>query len=124
MLKFAWTFILISSFLSVSAQILDDSTKQVYGPSSVYYIYENELLENLNIKNHPDTLIDKFYKTNPNNKLGWLYQDLGNVGTATKPLLFEPLKNIATQNGYDVFSLYAPKTKNIKFPNICRKYPI
>jgi hypothetical protein len=117
MLKFAWTFILISSFLSVSAQILDDSTKQVYGPSSVYYIYENELLDNLNIKNHPDTLIDKFYKTNPNHKLGWLYQDLGNVGTASKPLLFEPLKNIATQNGYDVFSLYAPKTKNIKYYN-------
>lgn len=107
--------LIISTSLNSFGQILDDSTKQVYGFNSVYYITENDLLKNQKIEHRPDTSIHNFYKSDIILKNNWQYQDLGNVGTAQKSFFFSPDKNISQQAGYHVFELYAPKIEDFKF---------
>lgn len=108
-------FFLLTVSLNSFGQILDDSTKQVYGFNSVYYITENDLIKNQKIEHRPDTLIQGFYKSDLILKNNWQYQDLGNVGTAQKPFFYNPDKNISQNAGYHVFDLYTPKIDEFKF---------
>jgi hypothetical protein len=113
-------FFLIS--LNTLAQILDDSTKQVYGPKTVKYRLEKDILKNFDTQYSPDTLLNKFYKTDIVNERNWLYQDLGNIGTASKSLLFEEQIDPSTQLGLNVFKLYAPNPVNFRYFNTRSPY--
>ncbi len=101
----------------IKGQILDDSTRQVYGPSSTGYILESDVFKNRKITYHPDTLIHRFYKTDMLSASGWMYQDLGNTGTASKSILFMPNESIFTETGFQAFSLYAPRLNEVKYFN-------
>lgn len=109
--------IFISTLCFSQVQVLDDSTVQIYGPNSVNYIFESDLLNNSSLKSNPDTIISKFYISDPVLKNNWLYQDLGNVGSAAKAIFFKPSYSIERQIGQDVFNLYAPKLNEIKYYN-------
>lgn len=100
------------------AQILDDSTKQVYGPSSTGFLYEKNFLEDDTILIHPDTLIKDFRFMTINKANGWFWQDLGNEGTAAKNILFQTPDNAFTETGLNSFgAFYGPKTTEIKYFN-------
>lgn len=117
-LLFFFLFIHYGSF----GQILDDSTKQVYGPKSTEFILEADVFKNKKIKYHPDTLIGHFFRTDAIVKSGWLYQDLGNNGTASRPILFTPRENLYTETGFMAFDLYSPKTKDFRYYNTKSPY--
>jgi hypothetical protein len=103
-------------------QILDDSTKQVYGPKSTEYILEADVFKNKKIKYNPDTLMNQFFKTDPLMKSGWMFQDLGNNGTASKPILYQPRENIYTETGFLAYDLYSPKVRDFKYFNTKSPY--
>ncbi len=117
MTKRVFLILLFSPILGLS-QILDDSTRQVYGPFSTGFLYEKNFILDDTLLLHPDTLLHDFHYMTPNRASGWLWQDLGNAGTASRNLLFETPDNAFTEPGLTSFSsLYGKKTEEIKYYN-------
>ncbi len=115
--KIFFTFVLIIKCFVGFTQILDDSTKQVYSIKTVKYILEDDILNNKKQEYHPDTLFNNFHLFDTNLQSGWLNQDLGNIGTAIRPLFFEQRQDISQQLGFHTFSFYAYNPKNIAYFN-------
>ncbi|MFT6880415.1 MAG: hypothetical protein ACJARG_001347 [Arcticibacterium sp.] len=99
-----------------ASQILDDSTKQVYGPNTIGYLLEGNVLQDDTILIHPDTLIDNFRFSTKNKTNGWIWQDLGNEGTASKTFFLQTPDNAFTETGLTSFSqFWAPKVSQVKY---------
>ena len=86
--------------------IIDDSTKQIYGPTtSQYFLKENIFSDKWNT--YPiDTVIRNFHWFPYVQRYRNLYQDLGNIGTAMRPI-YEPVPNaLGVRSGFDAYDLY------------------
>ncbi|MBW8050964.1 MAG: hypothetical protein FVQ77_11625 [Cytophagales bacterium] len=101
------------------AQILDDTTKLIYGPHTTYYVYEEEIFKGADTLHPVDTLIDGFHKKAVfiwGKKWGGdFYQDLGNLGTASKPMYWQQPDQIGVNLGFDVYTKYAFDPVKIKY---------
>lgn len=86
--------------------LLDDSTRQVYGPMTTLYFFEKDLKRNRLKLYEQDTLLDNFHNYEPVAKTGWKYQDLGNIGSAAKPVYYEIPELIGLSSGFHVYDLY------------------
>lgn len=106
----------------MAAQVVDDSTKQVYSNKTVEYFFENDILKNISRTYHPDSTLSEYHYPNPVRKSGWLYQDLGNVGTASKPILFQKNIEVGQTMGMEVNQLYTPKLSDLKYYNTRSPY--
>jgi hypothetical protein len=108
------TVVLIS--FSVSAQddsrgrrgsrVIDDTSKQVYGPRTSRYFYEQDVFFNREKLHQIDTLIRNFHKWNYTQRFNNLYQDLGTVGTAIQPIFYQAPETIGSRSGTSVYDLY------------------
>ncbi|MBB6610294.1 hypothetical protein H7F15_04520 [Pontibacter sp. Tf4] len=94
--------------------ILDDTTRNLYGPKTTLQLYENDVLEGRYREQRIDTTLQ-----NMHNQRYWLqdttfYQQLGNVGTASKPILYQLPTRIGVRFGKNAFDRYAydPATIN------------
>ena len=101
----------------VKAQILDDSTKNVYGPSTTRYALENDVFNNRETLYTVDTLLDGFQNYNFLQRNQNLYQDLGNLGTPMRTVFFAHSQKIGAMLGMDVFTPYAFDPENVKYYN-------
>ena len=72
--------------IKVVAQILDDSTELVYGPTTTKYIFEQDILNDDIQYFNVDTTISSFEKQSFVEKNDHKYQDLGGLGTALFPV--------------------------------------
>lgn len=86
--------------------ILDDSTKQIYGPTTSRYFFEDDVFFNKQKFYFIDTIIHDFHRFNYVQRYNNLYQDLGNVGTAIKPIYFEAPEQIGVTSGFHAYDLY------------------
>jgi hypothetical protein len=100
---------------NLSAQIVDDSTKQVYGAKTVDFFYEADLLEQNNKKHHPDTTLNNFHIFNVVQKNQNLLTDLGSWGTATRSIFYKIPSQIGTRLGIDVYQSYLYTPENIMY---------
>ncbi|MGL4630925.1 MAG: putative porin [Leadbetterella sp.] len=107
------------SYISGYTQVLDDSTKQVYSEKTVDFFYENDIQKNRRIINHPDTIISIF-----DQQIGrkGLFQDLGNVGTASLPFIPLPNENLFVTKGFHVFDRYKKRIDEIRYYNTKSPY--
>lgn len=105
-----------------SAQILDDSTRQVYSYKSVGYRVERQLFSNDTTYNLPDSTLGYFQRMSPNEKAVYKYQDLGNIGTAARSIDFEAPESVGIQFGFDAFELYRLKKEEVKYYNTRSPY--
>lgn len=96
-------------------KILDDSTKQIYGPNSVRYFLEEDIFNNRSIAYKIDTLTTHFQHFNFIQRSQNQMQDLGNMGTAARTLYFQPVAELGVQTGYYVFDLYSKKSEEIRY---------
>ena len=96
---------------------LDDSTKVVYGPTSTKYFLEEDVFNNRKKLYTIDTIIDAVHNYNFVQRNKNLYQDLGNLGTAIRPVFYKAPEQIGTMLGYDAFSLYAFKPRQVRYFN-------
>jgi Putative porin len=87
-------------------KILDDSTKQVYGPTTSRYYFEEAVFNGVNESYIIDTLIRDFHLYNFVQKLHYEYQDLGNVATAMVPIYYKLPSQIGRQSGINSFDTY------------------
>jgi Putative porin len=88
------------------SQIVDDSTKNVYGPKTTLWISENDLF--LNRKNYQplDTTLNNYHRWTYVQRFNNHYQDLGNVGTALNPIFPSASEVIGATPGYSVYNPY------------------
>jgi hypothetical protein len=96
---------------------LDDSTKVIYGPTSTKYFLEEDVFNNRKRLYTIDTTMDGIHNYNFVQRNKNLYQDLGNIGTAIRPIFYKALEQIGTLLGYDAFSLYTFKPNQVRYYN-------
>ena len=100
---------------AAQGQILDDSTKLVYGPRTTRLIYEREVLRDSTAGVALDTTLTRW----PTARF-WFHdstfqQDLGAVGTASRPLLYQPNLALGARFGRNVFDKYCRDGANIPY---------
>lgn len=88
------------------SQIVDDSTKNVYGPKTTLWISENDLFLNKKKYQPLDTNLSNYHRWTYVQRFNNFYQDLGNVGTALNPLLPTVSETIGVHAGYTAYNLY------------------
>ncbi len=88
------------------SRIIDDTTKQVYGPTTSKYFFEQDVFFNRHIYHPIDTFIRNFHRFNYVQRNNNLYQDLGNVGTSIQPIYYQTPQIIGVQAGFHSFDLY------------------
>lgn len=96
---------------------LDDSTKVIYGPTSTKYFLEEDVFNNRKKLYTIDTTLGEGHNFNFVQRNRNLYQDLGNMGTAIRPIFFKAPEQIGTMLGYDAYSLYSFKPNQVRYYN-------
>lgn len=96
--------------------VIDDTTKNIYGPKSTLYFYEGDFFRN-NFKLHTiDTAAWDFHRFNYVQRYNNFYQDLGNIGTAIRPVFNEVPEIIGATSGFNAYDLYW-NTETVKYYN-------
>ncbi|GAB3342344.1 hypothetical protein GCM10027299_57090 [Larkinella ripae] len=94
--------------------LLDDSTKLVYGPTTTRYFLESDVLNNRKKLFPIDTTLEGTHRTNYLSRYDYLYTDLGNLGTALRPVFYET-PAFGSQTGLNAYGLYGYQTQNIRY---------
>lgn len=96
------------------SRIIDDTTRQIYGPNTSRYYYEQEAFFNRATYYPVDTLIRNFHRFTYIQQNEYMYQDLGNIGTAMTPVFYQAPALIGVTSG---FQAYDPlwNTEQIKY---------
>ncbi|MGB3468931.1 MAG: putative porin, partial [Cyclobacteriaceae bacterium] len=114
--KFCCLIVLLSVFCAdLQSQILDDSTKLVYGPATLkYYQIDDQKNNILQPQSIDTTLYDlgNFTEWDRNHKQ---IQDLGANGTAIRPLYFSTPDMIGLRSGYTAYDPIVKTTSDFKF---------
>ena len=97
-------------------QIVDDSTKLVYGPATTKYYTEDDIKNNIDKRYDIDTVLHKFENFSYYDQFDRFYQDLGNNGTAMAPIFYQIPQTIGKTSGFHAYDLY------YKFPNQFRYF--
>ena len=97
------------------AQILDDSTKQVYGPETTSYTTEDHIKFDDPKEYSVDTVMTDKHKYTFLNKLDNKMQDLGNTGTAMRPLYYQIPETIGKSSGFNSFNDYIITPRDIRY---------
>ena len=90
----------------VRSQIIDDSTKLVYGPKSTLSIREDDIFYQRDNWSTVDTLLNNFYKFTFLEKRDLKWTDLGVIGTAMRPVYHQPRQDIGARPGFHGFDNY------------------
>ncbi len=97
------------------AQVVDDSTRVMYGPRTTRVIYEGEVLRDSTSGVPVDTTLTKW----PQQRF-WVHdttfqQDLGAVGSASRPLLYQPTLELGARYGRNAFDRYAHQARTVPY---------
>jgi len=113
----AWPLLLLALLgtPAARAQVLDDSTKVLYGPKTTRVIYEAEVLRDSTRGALLDTTLTRF----PQSRF-WLHdttfqQDLGALGTASRPLLYQANLELGARFGRNAFDRYARNARTVPY---------
>ncbi len=93
-------FTLLQLSLCASAQILDDSSKLVYGPTTTLRFSQESWMLNKLDTLPVDTTLKNLEEFAIYDQLEGKYQDLGNIGTALNPLFFQSPDFSGLRAGY------------------------
>ncbi len=108
-------FFLLFFAHGLAAQILDDSTKLVYGPTTTRYVYEENLKYNDFWFHDVDTSIINIHRFTTTELSSYLLQDLGVIGTATRSIYYSPPEIIGARAGFEAYEPFFKKPKDFKY---------
>ncbi|MFD2785483.1 putative porin [Hymenobacter rubripertinctus] len=97
------------------AQILDDSTRNRYGARTTFVLKERDLLREDTVGRLIDTTLTRLPQPRYWTHDTTFQQDLGNFGTASRPLLWEPNLHLGARPGRQVFDKYARDGADVKY---------
>lgn len=97
------------------AQIIDDTTKAIYSPKTVLQLYEQDVLNGRYETQPIDTSLN-----NMHNERYWyndtlFHQHLGNIGTASTPMIFQMPDKIGVRLGKNIFDRYAYNPNQLNY---------
>jgi hypothetical protein len=98
----------------VGSSVLDDTTKQIYGPTTTRYTYENNIKYNNSNWHNIDTAVFDFHKYQFIAKTNNTYQDLGNIGMAMMPIYPGSPDIIGARLGFDIYDIYYTGPEEVK----------
>jgi len=89
------------------SRVIDDTTRQIYGPNTSKYYYERDVFYNRQTLHPIDTFIHNYHRNSSYvQKHNNLYQDLGNIGTAIRPVYYRTPEYIGITSGFNTYNLY------------------
>jgi hypothetical protein len=114
-----WLILLVGLLLAAArpgqAQIVDDSTKVLYGPKTTRVIYEADLRRDSTRGVLIDTSLVRWSQQRFWYHDSTFHQDLGTVGSASRPLLYRPNLELGARLGRNVFDRFALKGSEVPF---------
>ncbi len=99
----------------VGSTIVDDSTKNVYGPKSTQWTTEADLFKNRPNYRPLDTAVNEYARWTYVQRSNNLYQDLGVVGTAINQIFPTTPTQIGATSGFHSYSPYYNTQEPIYF---------
>ena len=100
---------------AAQAQILDDSTQNRYGARTTFILKERDLLRDDTVGRMIDTTLTRLPQQRYWTHDTTFQQDLGNFGTASRPLLWEPNRQLGARLGRNAFDQYARDAADVKY---------
>lgn len=88
------------------SQVLDDSTKNVYGPATTLWTTERDIFTGQSNYRTLDSTINNFHRWTYVQRLNFMYHDLGNNGTALNPFFPQLPGSIGVSPGFNVYGHY------------------
>lgn len=114
-----WLFLLFGLVLGRpllgQAQIVDDSTKVLYGPKTTRIIREADLRRDSTRGVLIDTSLVRWSQARHWFHDSTFQQDLGTVGSASRPLLYQPNLALGARLGRNVFDRFAREGSQVPF---------
>ena len=107
-------FFTFGSYPALS-QIVDDSTKEIYGLHSTKYFRQQDLFQGNEEKRILDTSINYLHYYNYQYTKDAIYQGLGNMGMAMKPIYYKAPEEIGYRLGFEAFHPYLHLQKNQRY---------
>jgi hypothetical protein len=96
-------------------QLLDDTTKLVYGPTTSRYMYERDLMHSDTLYQSIDTSIYNLEYFEFKNTAEHEYHDLGNNGTALNHVYYVMPTSIGRTTGFESYTPYVKKIDEQKY---------
>ncbi len=97
------------------SKIVDDTTKQVYGPYTTFYRTFNDIKYNHDYLHKIDSTVGNLHRFSVVEKSEFRYQNLGNLGTALHPVFYSLPKNVGIRSGFDAYVAYYITAEDIRF---------
>ncbi|MCB0498652.1 MAG: hypothetical protein KDC77_03525 [Cyclobacteriaceae bacterium] len=88
------------------SQVVDDSTRNVYGPNTTKWTTEEDLFYGRDNYQPIDTSIRDYHRWGYVERFNHTYKDLGNVGTALYPVFPEVGGDIGVSTGFRAYDQY------------------
>ena len=103
--------------LGVFAQsnIVDDSTKQVYGAYTTYFQSFEDIKYNKDNLQKVDSTIGNMHRFSVVEKHSNKYQNLGNLGTALRPVFYTLPTQVGIRSGFDAYVPYYITAEDIEY---------
>lgn len=114
-LRFVFFLFFIGFTIVVKSQILDDSTKVVYGPNSTKYLKEDNILYNDLTFTVIDTSAVNVHRWSKVERSEYRMQDLGVSGTAIRNIYYGIPYLIGARSGYSVYVPYYKSIHDFKY---------
>ena len=103
--------------LAASAQIIDDSTRLVYGAHTSLFTLESKIRENDSTLQALDSTLINMENFELIKKTSAYYQDLGVNGTAMFPMFYTIPKTIGRRSGFYAYDPYMILSENFRYYN-------
>lgn len=95
------------STLRVGSQIVDDSTKSIYGPNTTRWMSQADFFRNSYRYQPLDTSILNYHRWNYVSRFNYFLTDLGHNGTALRPIFTGSVpQTIGVSSGFTAYDLY------------------
>lgn len=88
------------------SSIVDDSTRNVYGPKTALWTTESDWFDNRPNYRPLDTAVNNYHRWTYVQRFDYTLQDLGVMGTALNPIYPAMPTNIGANAGFKAYSLY------------------
>ncbi len=103
-----------TTFTGRGSRIVDDSTRNIYGPMTTLWTTEEDIFYNRKNYQPVDTSINNYHRWTYTQRFVNFYHDLGNMGTAMNPVFPVLTPVIGASSGFRVYDLYY-KTEEPKY---------
>ena len=104
------------------AQILEKSEETVYGPSTIHFVYEEDLANRTYLTHSIDTALFDFENFTFVDQSRHRYRNLANLGTALIPVFQQPRDRIGVLQGYRSYEPYRDHPGSFKYYNTRSPY--